>query len=167
MYRTNRCARCWPAGDCRFKVTRPKSPKARLRNSRPILLAGVDALVRLHEGRVSYNGSEWVLSGRAETATERDGILASLETAVDLGNWRLDIEASCHRRCRWRSLSLVVWSGPQTVALHSRAMSRPIRFAAFLSCGPVTSYPMKPSCGRCAWRFHRQFARRNGCFARP
>ena len=56
-------------------------------------LAGMDALVRLSQGAVSYDGREWSLSGEVASVGERLLIEDTLEAAVDTSNWQIAIQA--------------------------------------------------------------------------
>lgn len=55
--------------------------------------AGLDAVLGLEEGEVSFDGSTWSLSGRAESEAQRDAVLATLAAATDSGGWSIDISA--------------------------------------------------------------------------
>lgn len=55
--------------------------------------AGLDAVLGLEEGEVSFDGSTWSLSGRAESEAQRDAVLATLAAATDSAGWSIDILA--------------------------------------------------------------------------
>lgn len=55
--------------------------------------AGLDAVLTLEEGEVSYDGSRWTLGGRAASEAARDALLATLAAATDTAAWSIDIVA--------------------------------------------------------------------------
>ena len=55
--------------------------------------AGLDAVLGLVEGEVSFDGSNWTLSGRAESEAQRDALLSALSAASDPSDWSIDITA--------------------------------------------------------------------------
>ena len=55
--------------------------------------AGLDAVLGLEEGEVSFDGAVWSLSGRAESEAQRDAVLAALSAATDTAGWSIDISA--------------------------------------------------------------------------
>lgn len=55
--------------------------------------AGLDAVLGLEEGEVSFDGAAWSLSGRAESEAQRDAVLAALSAATDTAGWSIDISA--------------------------------------------------------------------------
>ncbi|WP_316359940.1 OmpA family protein [Devosia sp.] len=55
--------------------------------------AGLDAVLALEEGEVSYDGSRWTLGGRAASEAQRDALLATLAAATDTAAWSIDIVA--------------------------------------------------------------------------
>ncbi|MBE0581982.1 OmpA family protein, partial [Devosia sp.] len=55
--------------------------------------AGLDAVLTLEEGEVSYDGSRWTLGGRAASEAQRDALLATLAAATDTAAWSIDIVA--------------------------------------------------------------------------
>jgi outer membrane protein OmpA-like peptidoglycan-associated protein len=56
-------------------------------------MAGFDALQQLAEGRLSFAGGKWSLEGKAADATERDIVLAILNSGVEAEGWQIDISA--------------------------------------------------------------------------
>ncbi|QDZ09922.1 OmpA family protein [Devosia ginsengisoli] len=55
--------------------------------------AGLDAVLGLVEGEVSFDGTAWSLNGRAESEAQRDTVLAALAAATDSSGWAIDIAA--------------------------------------------------------------------------
>lgn len=55
--------------------------------------AGLDAVLGLEEGEVSFDGAAWSLSGHAESEAQRDAVLAALSAATDTAGWSIDISA--------------------------------------------------------------------------
>lgn len=55
--------------------------------------AGLDAVLALQEGEVSFDGFSWSLTGRAASEAARDDVLAALATATDSAGWAVDIAA--------------------------------------------------------------------------
>lgn len=55
--------------------------------------AGLDAVLALQEGEVSFDGFRWTLGGRAASEAERDALLAALSAATDTSAWSIDISA--------------------------------------------------------------------------
>jgi outer membrane protein OmpA-like peptidoglycan-associated protein len=55
--------------------------------------AGLDAVLALAEGEVSFDGAGWSLNGRATSESQRDSVLAALAAATDSAKWSIDIVA--------------------------------------------------------------------------
>lgn len=55
--------------------------------------AGLDAILALDEGEVSFDGKRWTLNGYAASLAERDATLAALAAAVDIAAWSISISA--------------------------------------------------------------------------
>jgi outer membrane protein OmpA-like peptidoglycan-associated protein len=55
--------------------------------------AGLDAVLGLEEGEVSFDGFKWTLGGRAASQAQRDALLAALDGAADTSGWSIDIQA--------------------------------------------------------------------------
>ncbi len=55
--------------------------------------AGLDAVMALEEGEVSFDGSRWTLGGRATSEAQRDSLLATLAAVTDTSTWSIDIVA--------------------------------------------------------------------------
>lgn len=55
--------------------------------------AGLDAVMALEEGEVSFDGSRWTLGGRATSEAQRDSLLATLAAVTDTSTWFIDIVA--------------------------------------------------------------------------
>ena len=55
--------------------------------------AGLDAVLALEEGEISFDGSRWTLGGRASSEAQRDALLATLAAATDTSTWAIDIIA--------------------------------------------------------------------------
>ncbi len=54
---------------------------------------GLDAVLALEEGEVSFDGFRWSLSGRSASETQRDALLATLAATADTSAWSIDIAA--------------------------------------------------------------------------
>ena len=55
--------------------------------------AGLQAVLALQEGEVSYDGTRWRLNGRAESQSARDALLAELTSATDTAAWTIEVAA--------------------------------------------------------------------------
>lgn len=53
--------------------------------------AGLDVVLGLEEGEVSFDGFSWSLSGRAASEAARDAVLTALAGATDSSGWSIDI----------------------------------------------------------------------------
>ena len=60
-------------------------------------LAGLEALAKLKEGRISYSGMAWKLVGRAGSADDKIAILSKLAQTLDVGDWLIEITAPAPR----------------------------------------------------------------------
>jgi outer membrane protein OmpA-like peptidoglycan-associated protein len=59
----------------------------------PDALAGVDALLALDEGTLSFAGGNWSLTGEAATVKARDALKAALVGAIDESKWQIALQA--------------------------------------------------------------------------
>lgn len=55
--------------------------------------AGLDAVLALDEGEVSFDGSQWTFSGRAASEPARESLLATLAATTDSTGWSIAITA--------------------------------------------------------------------------
>lgn len=56
--------------------------------------AGLDAVLGLDEGEVSFDGTQWSLGGTAASEAKRDDVLATLTAAHDIANWTVTVTAA-------------------------------------------------------------------------
>lgn len=96
------------------------------------LLAGLDGLALLEEGRLAFDGTRWSLSGRAPSAERRDAI----EAVLDNGARRL---AGWDRAIR---IPIVAEPAPEPVAVAEAAPPEPTEPAA--ETPPVPEAPQPP-----------------------
>jgi outer membrane protein OmpA-like peptidoglycan-associated protein len=57
-------------------------------------LAGLDALMMLDEGSLTFDGRAWTLTGSVPTGADRLAVEGALQTSVDSAGWKLAIQAA-------------------------------------------------------------------------
>jgi outer membrane protein OmpA-like peptidoglycan-associated protein len=55
-------------------------------------IAGIEALTKLREGRVGFDGSKWWLRGRAEQTATRDTVETSIAALPNGGSWSVSVD---------------------------------------------------------------------------
>jgi outer membrane protein OmpA-like peptidoglycan-associated protein len=69
--------------------------------------SGLSALAQLPEGHLGFDGTHWWLQGRADLASARDGITATIAALPDGGQWSVSIDLMQPLdACRSRVLAL-------------------------------------------------------------
>jgi outer membrane protein OmpA-like peptidoglycan-associated protein len=54
-------------------------------------IAGIEALMRLNEGRLGFDGTQWYVRGKAEGAALKDAIMAAIDAVPMRGDWDVGI----------------------------------------------------------------------------
>lgn len=55
-------------------------------------IGGIDALTRLNEGRLGFDGARWWLRGKVETAAVRDAVTASIAALPKVADWSVAVD---------------------------------------------------------------------------
>ena len=105
----------------------------------PEALAGLDALLAMDEGTLSFAGGSWTLSGQVATVTGRDAIKSALVGAVDESRWQIAVQAKDAAPV----VTPFVWSAIKgengRVALSGYVMSEELRRFVAVRAGEITS----------------------------